>query len=119
METGKTQSVTYQGKILSLNDYAGGKHWGAKEKWKNPTKDFLLKAMLIEGFTPVENFSVRVRFNSRHDIDNIIPLEKVFVDVLKGRYVPEDDKRFYRSLTIEYDPALPKSTFVLSLVEVL
>ncbi len=56
-------------------------------------------------------------YNSRHDVDNVIGMEKVFTDCLKGTLVKNDGKAYYKGLMIFYDTTLPKNTFEFVILE--
>ena len=51
------------------------------------------------------------------DVDNVVGMEKVFTDCIKGRLVEEDDKRYFKGLMIFYDHKLPHNTFEFVLIE--
>ena len=111
------QSITYKGSIPSLNSYAGGKNFYAKAKVIKDIKSALRLLCIQAGFHKVNKFCVEVEFNSRHDVDNVITVEKIFVDSLKGRYIKEDNKKFFTGLCIKYNETLPMNTFILSIIE--
>lgn len=110
------QSITYIGAIPSLNSYAGGKNFYAKAKIIKDLKSTVKLLCLEAGFKKVDKFIVDIEFNSRHDVDNVITIGKIFVDSLKGKYIEDDNKKYYRGLTIRPNEDLKMNTFILSII---
>lgn len=110
----RTKKIVYQGGIPSLNDLYGTKHWTSRHR--DAVKYHELFTWLLRSAlgTPKEKsgkFSVFIFFNSRHDTDNIIGIEKYFTDMLvKMGYVEDDNKKFFRALVIVPDERLKKNT---------
>ena len=104
--------ITYQGKGVSLNQIYAQGHWrtraAIKKKYK-PIFDQLIKD--CEEIQFMDKFSVWIFYNSRHDPDNIIGMEKLFVDSLKGKYVEDDHKKYFRGVSIFPDEELDSNTF--------
>ena len=65
-----------------------------------------------------DKFCIVIFFNNRLDVDNVVGMEKVFTDCLKGTIIENDGKRFFKGLTIWYDPSLPKQTTEFILIEI-
>lgn len=110
-------SVTYRGKIFSLNDLYRQGHWGVRKSLKNRYKsDFL--ALLQEGEVKFCNkFYVAIFYNTRHDPDNVIGVAKVLVDSMKDIYIPDDNKKFYKGIMIFPDETLDKNTVEFLIIE--
>lgn len=108
------QKVVYKGGIPSLNDLYGTKHWTSR--YKDAVKyHTVFKALLYSKLgkpkKQTEKFSIYIFYNSRHDTDNIVGIEKYFTDMLvKENYVPGDSKAYFRSLVIVPDEELDKNT---------
>jgi hypothetical protein len=51
-------------------------------------------------------------------VDNVVGMEKVFTDCIKGRIVTNDNKQYFKGLMIFYDQKLPKNTTEFILIEV-
>jgi hypothetical protein len=115
---GNTQSITFKGSIPSLNSYAGGKNFYAKAKVIKDIKSDLRLLCIKAGFYKVDKFCIDVEFNSRHDVDNVVTIEKIFVDSLKGRYIEDDNKKYFRGLSIRPNEELPMNTFILSVISI-
>jgi len=107
----KTSTIRYTGEIPSLNDVYSGKHWTSRYKTSKLFHE--LFSILIKRNLSKHNgsFSLYVFYNSRHDVDNIVGIEKYFTDALvKSGYVKGDNKNYYKSVTYCYNTELPKNT---------
>lgn len=113
-----TYTITYKGPGFSLND-AYKIHWTQAKKKKDALKmDFRL-LLRDAGVPKIEKFRLQVSFNARYDVDNIIPVLKVFVDVLRYEtLIPDDTKHYYKGLSIDYDDNLPSNTYVITIVPI-
>lgn len=115
---GKVISFKYSGDGLSLNKFYSQGHWRTRQNIKNEYKEIFDK--IIEsaiGKIFFENFYIVIFYNSRHDCDNVIGMEKIFTDCLKGKIIPGDSRVNYKGVMIFFDPTLPKNTFEFVLVE--
>jgi hypothetical protein len=115
---GRVVTFRYQGEMLSLNKFYSAGHWStrhnAKGKFKNKFAPIIAPA--IDKYFFDEYFMV-IFYNSNLDVDNVIGMEKVLVDELKGQVVVNDSKRYYKGLVILYDKTLPKNTIEFTLIE--
>ena len=96
----------------SLNAYFNSKHWAVKVKYKKEyTKYCEEQIELYDKFT-CETYEIHIRYNSRHDVDNVILVSKFLSDTLVDKGVVKDDgNKYYKRLNIEIDKSLPKDTF--------
>lgn len=112
--------INYFGKIPSFNQMWAGMHWRARKKMADNYHLVLgsaIKNVLKKGNEPANSFSIYIFYNSRHDPDNIMAIEKLFVDTLvRNKYVAGDDKTHYKSLVICPDSTLPKNTVEFNFV---
>jgi hypothetical protein len=108
--------IVYSGKGVSLNDYYSAGHWSKRSKLKNTYKPIFEKLLEESNTRRMHKFSLLLRFNSRHDTDNITGLEKLFVDTVKGKYVVDDTKKYYRGYMVFPDESLPVNTFEFYLI---
>jgi len=109
---GKNYRITYCGKGVSLNQYYTAKHWTTRAKLKNTYKDIFVDLLSKSDIAPMTKFVIVLFFNSRHDTNNVIGLEKIFSDTLKEQgYIVDDNKKFYRGLMIFPDEDLKMNTF--------
>jgi len=105
-----TYSILYKGPLLSSNKFYAGIHWRQRTKLK---EDYALifNSLLVKAkVKKFEEFSLIMKFNSRHDVDNVTATAKIFIDTLKGKYVDDDTKEYFKSLSIIYDPTLEKNS---------
>ncbi len=114
---GKNYKLTYCGKGVSLNQYYSGGHWSKRAKLKNTYKEIFLNLLDNIKISKMDKFVLVMFFNSRHDTDNVIGLEKLFVDTLKeGGYIIDDNKKFFRGLMIFPDETLENNTFEFNIL---
>ncbi|GAC1372636.1 MAG: hypothetical protein NVS3B25_07300 [Hymenobacter sp.] len=110
-------TFTYSGAVVSHNKTFAGMHWSKRkaltDKWHGIFRGLLHAA----GVGQIERFRLHLRYNSRHDVDNLVLTCKWAVDAMKGVYVAEDSKKHYRGIAIEADETLPNNTFVFTIIE--
>jgi hypothetical protein len=114
----RSYTVKYTGQGLSLNSWYSGKHWSQRQKAKNFFKEKFLILFMEAKVKFLPQFKLHLKYNSRFDLDNVVAMAKIAVDTMKGIYIKNDDKKFYKGLTIEPDETLPKDTYVFIITEV-
>lgn len=121
--------VTYTGKGVSLNQFYSQGHWSARSNTKKKYRKIFDK--LLENnkrMRWMNKFSLIIFYNSRHDLDNVVGMGKVFIDCLKREvdregnvtregFVYDDSKRYYKGLGIFPDEKLPINTFEFILID--
>jgi hypothetical protein len=115
---GRVVSFKYSGEGLSLNKFYSQGHWRTRQNVKQEYKaifDKIIEPALSKVY--MDKFYMLIFYNSRHDCDNVIGMEKIFTDCLKGKIVPGDGKVNYKGIMIFYDTSLPKNTFEFLLIE--
>lgn len=60
--------------------------------------------------------SMFIFYNSRHDCDNLSSLGKIMADTIKGKYLPDDNTKHYKSTHIIFDGDLKKGTVEFHLI---
>jgi hypothetical protein len=109
--------IVYEGKITSLND-TSGQGWYTRNKAVNKFKDIFTILMLEAKFKKIDRFRLDVRYNSRHDCDNVVFICKTLVDTMrKQKYIKDDTKKYYRGISITPDESLKYQTFVFKITE--
>jgi hypothetical protein len=107
--------ITYAGKWLSLNEvYSKHRYLAnlAKKEWKERFASLFRDA----GVTPFSTFYISIKYWSRIDVDNNAGASKVGVDTLRELgLVANDDKRFYKGLTILPMPDMKHNTYLVTL----
>lgn len=121
--------ITFKGKGVSLNAFYSQGHWqtrsSLKKKYRALFDDLFTKSEKLKW---MDKFALVVFYNSRHDLDNVVGMEKVFVDALKREklpdgtvirpgYILDDSKRFYKGMAIIPDPTLDMDTFEFLLLD--
>ena len=118
--------LTYTGKGLSLNDFYSSGHWHSRKQKVDKYKALMWNMITSKPeMRFIDKFMLVIRYNSQHDVDNVVGMEKVFMDALKPHkdkedyenYIREDDKRYYKGMLIFPDVSLPHNTFVFALFE--
>jgi len=106
----KLFKLEYKGRGVSLNKIYSQGHWSVRHK---VTKEYeTIFTDLLEGNVDhMEKFSLWIFYNSGHDPDNVVGMEKLFTDCLKGKYVHDDSKKYFRGFGIWPDETLERNTF--------
>ena len=74
--------IKYTGKLISNNQFYSGLHWAVRNKIKNEYREVFSDLLLTNRVSAFEKFDLTMRYNSRHDCDNLIATVKLFVDTL-------------------------------------
>ena len=110
--------ITYSGKLFSLNDLYSSGHWRTRQNIKNKYKEIFMKVLDDHNVKPVENFSILIFYNSRHDPDNITGMEKILVDTMRSTGIIIDDtKKYYKFFGIVPDLQLKKNSLEIYLID--
>lgn len=110
-------SFTYIGVMVSANATFAGMHWTKRKALTEKWHGIFAKLLTEAGTRPMARFKLLLRYNSRHDCDNLVLPCKWLADTIKGRYVPDDSKKYYRGVTIEPDETLKHNTFTFTITE--
>lgn len=89
---------------LGLNSLYAGKHWSVRKKEADEVH-FIVKNVVrkLKGVKPFnEPVEIKIRYNTRLDIDNTGYITKLLIDSLKGYIIIDDDKRFIKRLIVEF-----------------
>lgn len=95
----------------SLNAYFNGRHWGGKVKLKKEYTEYCEAE--LEKYDPFfcESYEIHIKYNTRHDVDNVILISKFLSDTLVDKGMVKDDgNKYYKRLNIQVDKELPKNT---------
>ena len=116
--------IDYSGKGVSLNQFYDGRHWTHRDKLK---KHFIpLFRSLIEakvGKERMTHFGIILLYNSRHDTDNVVGIEKLFTDSLRDTdnfegWVPDDSKEYFKFFLIAPDNSLYHNSYRFILIKI-
>lgn len=108
-------TIVYEGPIVSNNAFYAGMHWTKRNDLKNNYNIIFSNLLTKAKVKPFKQFRLNVRFNSKHDCDNVVATLKIFVDTLKGKYVENDTKEFFTGFSVEHDDTLKKNTMVFQI----
>lgn len=98
--------MSYDGDVFSLNDLYSQKHWGARSATKNKYRKLFSALVEQAKEFSFEKYALITFYNTRHDVDNITGMTKIFIDTIKKNEVLDDAKKNYRGLLIFPDEAL-------------
>jgi hypothetical protein len=106
------QTITFRGRGISLNTFYKSGFWkernDAKNEYAEKFKALFAKAKL----KPVDTFKLTLTYNSRHDVDNVVGMSKIFVDTLNNvNLIKDDNPKYYKQLVLRYDSRLKHNTF--------
>lgn len=116
---GRRFTFSYSGPVVSNNATYAGMHWSKRKATTDKWHGIFGKLLVAAGVQPMQRFTLSLRYNSRHDVDNLSLLTKLAVDAMKGVYIPDDTKKHYRGLCLTADESLPHNTFLFTLTELL
>ncbi len=116
--TSKEYIIEYNGEIVSTNEYKSANWRKYKPKVDKIKKIFW--ALIINASLPkFEKIALKVRYWSRHDVDNVSATSKIFIDQLvKCGRLPDDNKKYWEKLTIEADNTLVSNTVVFEMIDI-
>lgn len=125
----RVAEVVYKGKGVSFNAIYSAGTWQTRSSIKNKFRKIFLGLLADNADIHwLQRYVLDVSYNSRHDPDNVIAMEKVFVDTLKQKVDPEgnieydgfirdDSKKYCRGIVLRPDESLPYDTFKFVLYE--
>lgn len=109
--------IRYVGKIPSFNDIYETKHWSIRYALSKKYHQIFAILFKAAKLPKINEFSLYMTFNSRHDVDNLIAIEKFFTDALKeGNYIENDNQKSFKSIHIVLDKDLPVNTVDFTIV---
>lgn len=116
---GRVISFTYQGRGVSNNDFYSSGHWSNRQqlkvKWRAIFTDLIKPAI---GKYEFQSFYLLIFYKSRLDVDNVVGMEKLFTDTLKGTIIHDDGKKIFKGMMVFYDNSLPNhDTYEFVLIE--
>lgn len=84
-----------------------------RQKYKKKYFGAIEEAMKDMDKFSMETFEIHVKYNCRFDVDNAICCCKFLADYLRHHdYVKDDNPKFFKKQSTEYDPEIEKDTFV-------
>lgn len=109
--------IRYVGKIPSFNDIYETKHWRIRYNLSKKYHEEFALLFAAAKLPKIQEFSLYMSYNSRHDVDNLIAIEKFFTDTLKERqYIEDDNQKSFKSLHIVLDRDLPPNTVDFTII---
>ena len=114
----KTIEITLElPKPPSLNEYYAGRHFAIRKKQGDAYKKIIKEKISDYDAYYAERFELHIFYNSRFDCDNSILASKFTADALVSLgLVTDDSPKYFRSLSIRYDPLLPKDYYEVRIV---
>jgi hypothetical protein len=97
-------------KTISINSLYSGKHWTYRKKVKDAYKKEVETALDGYDHYYAESIRIRIAYNSRLDVDNVVLVSKFVADTLVDLgYVNDDSPKYYKELRIKYDSEVSKN----------
>lgn len=115
---GETFSVTYTGKVLSMNEMKSD-HWRKfKPKYDKVKEE--LKSLILEKSPPIfTQVELSIFYNGRLDLDNTFATEKPYVDAfVELGFLPDDKKNYIPDIRIKWAKDLPSGTMIFQVKEI-
>ena len=119
----KVAEIVYVGKGVSFNTIYSQGTWYTRSSIKKKFRK-IFTTLLLENkdIRFIDKYVIDVRYNSRHDPDNIVAMEKMFIDTLRGgdgqkAYIKDDSKKYCKGVILRPDETLKTNTFVFTLYE--
>lgn len=100
---------------ISLNKWYASRHWHFRNKEKEFWSTLFLK-LLPKRLKQIDKYKLHLRYNSRLDPTNTIPMMKIAEDTMKkNHYIVDDTKKYCKGVTIEPDETMGKKHYILKL----
>lgn len=100
---------------ISLNKWYASRHWHFRNKEKEFWATLFLK-LLPKRLKQVDKYKLHLRYNSRLDPTNTIPMMKIAEDTMKkNHYIVDDTKKYCKGVTITPDETMGKKHYILTL----
>lgn len=121
--------VRYEGQGVSLNDFYSGKHWYMRKRIKDKYGKIFNELTDSSEIEWMNEFMIVAFYNSRHDVDNVIGLEKILLDsikqgkdnsgeIIRQGYCIDDSRKYYKGVCIFYDEDLPLNAFEFLIIKI-
>lgn len=114
---GRVITLRYTGTGLSLNTFYSSNSWHTRQTAKNEYKSRFKPAINELSGIVLDQFYVVLFYNSKHDVDNVVGMEKIVIDTLRESVVYGDQPEYYKGLCLFYDDSLPFNTFDILIIE--
>ena len=113
--------VSWEKDVVTLNKVYSSPHWTVRSKLKQKYHTMFndLLSELEKPSEPIQIFGVELLVNSRQDIDNLVIMNKWFVDTLREeQWVADDNQSHFRKFVIKVNNNQKKDLYVLRLFEI-
>ncbi len=113
--------VSWEKDVVTLNKVYSSPHWTVRSKLKQKYHTMFndLLSELEKPSEPIQTFGVELLVNSRQDIDNLVIMNKWFVDTLREeQWVADDNQSHFRKFVIKVNNNQKKDLYVLRLFEI-
>ena len=110
---GKTITVEWQGKHISLNEWYESKHWANRNKHAKEWHAFFKRLLLAKGkIETVDKYRIALHYNSNLDPSNTITIIKLFEDTMQDiGMVKNDNKKFCVGIYIFPKENMPAKSY--------
>lgn len=106
--------IQWEGVDLSLNKWYANRHWSFRNKEKEFWTNLFLN-LLPKRSKKIDKYIITLRFNSRLDASNTMPMIKIFEDSMKkNHYIIDDSKKYCKGIEIYPDETMGKKDYHLT-----
>ena len=107
-------NIEWEGIDLSLNKWYANRHWSFRKKEKDFWASLFLK-LLPKRTKTIDKYIITLKFNSRLDASNTVPMIKILEDTMKkNNYIIDDSKKFCKGIEIYTDESMGKKNYSLT-----
>lgn len=113
--------ILWEKDVVTLNKVYSSPHWTVRSKLKQKYHKMYSDLLdeLEKPEAPIDVFGVELIVNSRQDIDNLVIMNKWFVDTLRDKnWVADDNQSHFRKFVVKVDNDQKKDLYKLRLFEI-
>lgn len=100
---------------LSLNKWYANRHWSFRNKEKEFWSSTFIR-LLPKRTKKIDKYMITLKFNSRLDASNTVPMIKILEDTMKKeQYIVDDSKKYCKGIRIYPDESLGKKHYKLTI----
>jgi hypothetical protein len=109
--------IIYNGKNWKSRNWCDTTHWTKRQKVKEEFWSEIEPLLEVITNLSGKTFTVKIKYNSRFDNDNVFGSAKWVLDYLKKMgHITDDCPKFYKTTIINFDDTLPKGTYVVEVL---
>jgi hypothetical protein len=107
--------IEWHGIDLSLNKWYANRHWSFRNKEKEFWATTFIR-LLPKRTRQIDKYMITLKFNSRLDASNTVPMIKILEDTMKKEhYIVDDSRKYCKGIMIYPDDELGKKHYKLTI----